>query len=367
MRYLYYCNSAYQLINILNLHWHHLNGFEDLKDYSADLMIQNSFDGAEKIVSRIKQEGLFHDVRLINKTVVSGRFHLLKSVMNIVFPMNYLKENYGYEKRDIRNVYDAIVVPKFTPIIAAVWQANRKAELYVHEDGAGSYFAYFDMELRSKSYRMLYKLFNGNKDFYDYHKIYINCPELYTRDDKDLVVKIPKYDEENLKKVRDILTEEKEKEDPKKSIFWFSQVLGEGKESFMSDDALEYLKNHKEKVIYFPHPRFPEGSDGFDLPKTKQIWEIRTLNLEGIGSDLLISIHSTACLTPKILYDQEPYVMLLYKIVIRHDWPYFERMDEVVRRFKESYRDPDKVFIPETIEEYRDNIDHFADLSNKRV
>ena len=369
MRYLYYCNSAYQLINILNLHWHHQHGFEGLKDYSADLMIQNSFDGADKIVERIQNKEIFHDVRLINKTVMSGRFHLLKSVMNVVFPMRYLKENYGYETKNIKNIYDAIVVPKFTPIIAAVWQVNKKAELYVHEDGAGSYFAYFDMELRSKSYRLLYKLFNSNKDFYDYHKIYINCPEFYTRDDKELVVKIPKYDPQNLEKVKEILSERTEKEDLDKDIFWFSQVLdtNKGKESFMSDDALNYLKKYKERVLYFPHPRNPVSSGEFDLPKTKQIWEIRMLNLDHIESDLLISIHSTACLTAKILYDKEPYVCLLYKIVIRHDWPYFERMDEVIRRFKESYRDPEKVFIPETIEEYCENIDRFINLSKKQA
>ena len=367
MRYLYYCNSAYQLINILNLHWHHQNGFEDLKDYSADLMIQNSFDGAEKIVARIKKEGIFRDVRLINKTVMSGNLHLLKSVMNVVFPMRYLKENYGYEKKDIRDIYDAIVVPKFTPIIAAIWQVNKKAELYVHEDGAGSYFAYFDMELRSKSYRLLYKLFNGNKDFYDYRKIYINRPDLYMQDDKELAVRIPVYDAQNLERVRLLMTEDEEKEDPDKDIFWFSQVLEKGKESFMSDDALEYLKKYRDRVLYFPHPRYPVGAEGFDLPETKQIWEIRMLNLEKLGSDLLISIHSTALLTAKILYDKEPYVLFLYKIVIRHDWPYYERMEEVVRRFKASYRDPEKIFIPETIEEYREDIDRFIDLSNRRV
>ena len=34
MRYLYYCNSAYQLLNVLNLHWHRSHGFEDIEALS---------------------------------------------------------------------------------------------------------------------------------------------------------------------------------------------------------------------------------------------------------------------------------------------------------------------------------------------
>lgn len=362
MKYLYYGNSAYQLINILNLHWHHQHGYEGLKNYSADLMIQNSFDGAQDIVEKLRQEDLFDHVWLINKTENKDRFHLLTSFLNIVFPMRYLKKNYSFTKEEICGSYDAIVIPKFTTIMAAVWQVNKKAELYLHEDGAGSYFAYFDMELRSKSYMILYKFFNHNRNFYDYSKIYINCPQFYTRDDKELAVKIPEYDKENLESVRKLLTEEVEKEDRNKDIFWFSQVLdsNKGKESFTSEEALDYLKKYKDRVIYFPHPRNPIDSDEFDPPKNKQIWEIRTLNLENIESDLIISVHSTACLTPKILFNKEPYVILLYKVVISHDWPYFERMDDVISKFKRSYSDPEKVFVPETIQEYEDFIDGFV-------
>ena len=61
MHYLYYCNSSYQLLNVLNLHWHRQNaGFEQISDYSADLILLNSFPGADEIVEIIKNEQIFN-------------------------------------------------------------------------------------------------------------------------------------------------------------------------------------------------------------------------------------------------------------------------------------------------------------------
>lgn len=363
MRFLYFCNSAYQLINTLNLHKHHQSGFEEYSEYSADLIVQNSFDKADRIVETIDRNGIFEHAWLFNKSVNKGNLHILNSLRNIAFPSWNLEKNYGFQIEDLKNRYDAIVVPKFAPVIAAIWQINPNAELFLQEDGAGSYFAYFDMEMRSKSYKVLYKFFNHGRDFYDYKKIYINCPEFYFREDRELIVKIPEFEEDDLKQIADILGAAETEEETGKDIFWFSQKVSDdkSKENFESDEALDYLKQYKERVLYFPHPRFPYGTEGFDQPEKEQIWEIRVLNLENISHDVIISIHSTACLTPKILFDKEPYVILLYKIVIRHDWPYFEMMDRVISAFKSSYIEPSKVMIPETIEEYRRMIDDFVE------
>ena len=50
MRYLYYCNSAYQILTVINLHWHRKHaGFENIDHYEGDLIILNSFEEAEDI------------------------------------------------------------------------------------------------------------------------------------------------------------------------------------------------------------------------------------------------------------------------------------------------------------------------------
>ena len=85
MRYLYYCNSTYQLLNILNLHWHRQNAaFESIDDYHGDLMIQNSFEGAEQIARIIESESAFDSVLLVNKAYNSGVFHIIERAEQVV-------------------------------------------------------------------------------------------------------------------------------------------------------------------------------------------------------------------------------------------------------------------------------------------
>ncbi|MBR4461151.1 MAG: hypothetical protein IKS51_01000 [Erysipelotrichaceae bacterium] len=359
MRYLYYGNSAYQLLNILNLHHQRQNGFESIPNYEADLIMQDSFDGVKELCEIVKGQKIFKTVRLAGKKDTQGSIPVLSSLTDIVFPKRYLSRY--YQINDAKDLYDVIATPKFMPLIAAIWQLNPKAELHLLEDGAGSYFSYFDLEMRSKSYKWFYKLFNHGKDFYAYKKIYINEPDLYFREDKDKVVPIPKFDKDHLKEVqklfRDFLIDYPKQID----IYWLSQNLSKrkGKQSFDCEEALQSLERYPDRVLYCPHPRNPENDTIFLSSDPKQIWELQVLNTKQIEKKLIISIHSTACLTPKILFDKEPYVILLYRIVIEHDWKYFEMMEKVIEAFIRKHRDPDKVMIPSTLEEYEECLKRF--------
>ena len=367
MRYLYYGNSAYQLLNILNLHHQRQQGFESIPDYEADLILQDSFKEAESLCEIIRERGLFRSVRCTGKKQNTGGLHFLSSLSDIVFPSRYLKKYFGIS--DVKNAYDAIMVPKFMPLIAAIWQLNSKAELHLHEDGAGSYFSYFDLEMRSKSYKTFYKAFNHGKDFYDFKKIYLNEPELYFREDKDRVTAIPPYEESFLNEVKEMFRDYVVKYPESIDVYWLSQNLSsrKGKESFDCEEALELLKEYPENVLYCPHPRNPENDTIFMGSDPRQIWEMQVLCTSDIENKLIISVHSTACLTPKILFDKEPYVILLYRMVIKHDWKYYAMMEKVVDAFVEKHRDPDKVMRPETIEEYEGCLKRFFASKKKGI
>ncbi len=354
MRYLYYGNSAYQLLNILNLHQHRQKGFENISDYEADLIMQESFDGVKELCDIVRQQGIFQTVRLVGKKDTQGNIPILSSLTDIMFPRHYLSRYFRIE--DTKNRYDVIATPKFMPLIAAIWQCNPKAELHLLEDGAGSYFSYFDLEMRSKSYKWFYKLFNHGKDFYAYRKIYINETDLYFREDKDKVCAIPGFTKEYLSKVQELFKEFQIVYPDRIDIYWLSQNLSsrKGKESFDCEEALNKLEQYPEQVLYCPHPRNPENDTIFLGSDPRQIWELQVLNTKDVEDKLIISVHSTACLTPKILFDKEPYVILLYRMVIRHDWPYYAMMEKVVDAFVGKHRDPEKVMRPETIEEYEE-------------
>ncbi len=359
MHYLYYCNSAYQLINVLNLHWHRKNaGFEAIPNYSADLIVMKAFYGAERMAEIVEEKGTFKKVYVLNKVEDnSGAFHLIKSVSDILFPDRYLKSKFGLNSQDLH--YDVMTVPKFSRILGAIWQLNKDCDLQFYEDGLATYF--FDLDLyvsRSKSYKLLYKRSNYGRDFLDFHGLYLVAPSLFIGECTDQVRELPKFNKTYLNQLKEDFKEFSGYEDEKaKTILWFSQSM------YDDHEVLDVLKMYKDDVLYCPHPRYPTQSEDFMIARKNQVWEMKALSLEDIDDTCLVSINSTAVFNPKLLFDQEPYIIFVYKLVkLFYDWSLFE---ETINRFKNEYRNPEKVMIPETLDELKECLSRYKELTGK--
>lgn len=363
MRYLYYCNSAYQILMILNLHWHRkYAGFENLKDYDADLIILNSFSEAGEIARIIEEKGIFNQVLLIDKAYNSGRFHALNTLFDLVSPAHYLKDKYNISKKDVYNVYTAISVPKYSTVTAAIWRLNKKAALHILEDGVGTYFGSMRLIPDSTLYKRFYKSLNYGRTFNDYERIYLNDASLFTGIKKEKTVSIPKYDQTCLEEVRTMFSDFMDCHDVEdKSIYYFAQFLNNIDINIFIDELLEYLESYREQILYIPHPRHKdEKTYNLDYANKKQIWELKQLNVSDLEKKMLISIHSTACFTPKILFDKEPYVLLFYKLCDDKVTTRNERFDQFIEAFRKNYRNPDKIMIPETLDEFKKSVETFV-------
>ena len=362
MRYLYYCNSAYQILTVLNLHWHRkYAGFENLTEYDGDLMILNSFNEAERICELLKKQKIFHDVILINKAYNSGSFHALKTLYDVFSPSFYLADKYGFKKKDIQGIYEAICVPKYSTITAAIWRLNPQAKLHIIEDGAGTYFGSMRLTPDSTLYKRFYKTLNHGKDFYDHQAIYLNDKSLFTGEAYDKVVDIPAFSDECLDMARKLFAEYADCSDMKdKSVLYFAQFLNNRDINIFIDSLLSYLETFRKDVLYIPHPRHKdEKTYELDYAIRKQIWELKQLTITDLDEKLLISIHSTACFTPKILFDKEPYILLFYKLCDDKVTTRNQRFDQFVERFTERYRNRDKIMIPESVDEFKSCIEGF--------
>jgi len=64
----------------------------------------------------------------------------------------------------------------------------------------------------------------------------------------------------------------------------------------------------------------------------------------------LFTLLSTATIMPKLLLDQEPRIVLLYHLFKRLEGDDEDR-DRFFQLTRETYRDPDRILIPETEEE----------------
>ena len=363
MRYLYYCNSAYQILTILNLHWHRkYASFENIDDYDGDLIIMNSFDDAKPIYEILKEKKYFRKVFLVNKAFNSGRFHSLHTLVDLLVPSEYLSDKYGLKRKEIYKNYDVITAPKYSALILAVWRLNAKAKLHLYEDGTGTYFGALDLTPDSGLYKKFFKVLNHQRSFADYEHIYFNDASLFTGDHTERAVSIPRFDHAFLEKLKEDFADYLNGEDCKgKDILYFAQYLNNKDINIFIDGLLEDLERYKEHVLYIPHPRHKDARTyGFDYANKKQIWELKQLDIDDLEDKMLMSIHSTACFTPKILFDKEPYLLLFYKLCDDKVTYRNERFDIFVERFVKTYRDPEKILIPESIEELKSFVDAFV-------
>lgn len=362
MRYLYYCNSAYQILTVINLHWHRkYANFENLENYDADLIILNSFEEAKEIFELIKEKNIFNNVLLIRKAYNSGKFHAIQTLTDLISPSKYLSSKYGIRRKDVCNVYSAVCAPKYSTVTAAIWRLNKKAELHILEDGAGTYFGSMRLDPDSALYRKYYQTLNYGRSFHDYSAIYLNDAELFTGAQKDKAVSIPAFDESCLKDMRELFESYIDCSDTeRKNILYFAQFLNNKEINVFIDELLDFLQNFKENVLYIPHPRHKDEKEyALDYANKKQIWELKQLKIDDLEEKLLISIHSTACFTPKILFNKEPYVLLFYKLCDDKVTTRNERFDRFVELFRERYQNKAKIMIPETVDEFKMMIESF--------
>ena len=110
----------------------------------------------------------------------------------------------------------------------------------------------------------------------------------------------------------------------------------------------------KRDVIVKSHPRQKQSALrelGFDMYERYTIpWEVLTFN-QNMNDKTLLCIFSTSCTNPKLMFDEEPRVIMLYKL-IGIDYSFFGKgMIDFVEGVGKLYRDKDKFFIPESWEE----------------
>ena len=74
-----------------------------------------------------------------------------------------------------------------------------------------------------------------------------------------------------------------------------------------------------------------------------------------MSDKIIISYSSTAIITPKILLDQEPYIVIL-KLLVDGESSYGDWVNDFNVNCKELYRDKNRFFIPRSFEELDETI-----------
>lgn len=346
------CDTPLQILNAVQ----YVEKYADDNIDNVDIFIYHQFANAKFISERLKKSNLFRNVYDIQRfKEYSTIFRKLVTLWRMFYPEYFLKKYLTDSKKNIESRYDCLVFAFPTTLVFALQALYKPEKVIILEDGIGTYIGDITDDYSSGFFRIFRKIFRNlnlsiSPDYYC-----IRCPEfLDTVDEaKKLILDntseylhvlndIFKYKSNNLYETR-------------KKVF-LTQPLNERK-GYLDKTyrkILDLLEGCRSEIVVRKHPR-DIGVDysGFVQDNTGNMWELECCNT--ICDDhVLIGGFSTAQLMPKILTGAEPVLIFLYKLLFDKEAlnsVFWVETTELIRKFKENYRDKTKILIPETMEE----------------
>lgn len=349
------CDTPYQLFNILNLIFHNEND-------QADLFLSVFFDQAESVYKRLIEKKVFHNVTLIKphyRERNEGRWHWY-----LRHARTYLRPNWTLCSDvmdgticDFR--YDEIYACSMISFTVCLLQVNPDADFFLVEDGIGSYLFDNVHDGISRMHKIFSKLLHVGANVRVPRCLYLYETSQFVPPTKVEIRSMPHPTHDFLKYAADIFGQKAYRDRSAIRWIWLTQPIdGNPQYQRVDDEIRNVLLRYRESVLVRKHPRDERENcyKDFCLDDKESVWELNIPNMD-IDGKVLIGNCSTAQFVPKLIYDREPrliFTNLLYGDIYRSDW--YLRIIEAIGEFRRLYRQPDKIGMPETIEEFEQMI-----------
>lgn len=249
-----------------------------------------------------------------------------------------------------------------TIIFNKLLKNNPKLKIAFYEEGIGVYvqapFGYYG------GIKKFFKII-GQKCEADYVKeIYVYSPDMLYKETTFKPIGIGKIDK-NDKKLVNMMNKafgtKYYEIDNKKNIVYLENYFEPS--IFGKFDQIPIIKSIKDDIIVRLHPITDPKKyevEGISISESKLSWEVYLLNIDDIDRKTFISIYSSALFSPKIIFDQEPRIIVLGKAIrnfLKDKNPYYENyypksFAKMVDAVKSSYRNPEKVIVPDTMDDF---------------
>lgn len=330
------------------------------KDFHKDIFICDHFENAYELYTNIKEQCMWRSVHFIKDHDINYDKSFLKHKKANMFFKNGLSYFLGTEFKPKYNELCVFTHNIFSKILYSnVVKYNPKLNFNFVEEGTSTYtLTYrdtFKNRIINNSMKVLNKKIFSNKDI---SNILLFKPELYSGNLDKNIMKLSEIDKNDnwIKQKTNEVFKYDLFEIPYKNhkFIYFDQTISKDGEIPIDEKQIliQMLTNMKdESLIVKLHPRDSKEkykgeftkvhSDG-NLP-----WELIYLN-EDLEENVLITIRSSSVFTPKIMFNKENTIILLYKIAGIKDEVYKSFVDKVKKIYIE-----DKVYIPETWDEFR--------------
>ncbi len=356
----YICSTPFQIIAAISIAQKYYE--------TADIYILNHFEGADICASRIKDYKIFAHIHFFDdrRYIPNGPLKILRWLKIVI---NYLQCKVIARKMIIPDTrYRKLYISCRDIIPRIIWlyfvKCKLGVELIYFDDGAGSYFNDELMKFKSMD-RILSHLIAGNAVFTTAQYQLLFSPSLYRllngnspRTICAITANFTRTETVSMfnnifqLKISDLIAER----------FILLDCMHE--ELFDINEQKKLLNIYREifnicmiaNIIVKQHPRDASNKiDNVKYYKNHQIpFECICMNMD-CNNKVLISVSSTAVCTPKLLLGDEPYVILLYRLV-KSKHTSFADEERYYYACKSLYCNPERFMIPKTIEELINNL-----------
>lgn len=344
MKNVFICTTQYQLFNIVNI----INQKFSLD--TNDLLIVGFIPELKtRIIDLAKKSNKFNHILFVKTGRADGTLKsYLGCIFKILFPCLIHVKPYEIDRLFITSteVFSRIIAYKFFTV-------NKLLKLYYYEDGLESYMEVLDSSTNNRTNYLLglrfgYSLISKCRGMYVYKPKYvISNPYniiLY-------MINPVQLGSSYAKELYNIFSVEKPAGIKSGSKLFLDAWFINGSDKADSARLLSIIQNVvKESLVIKPHPSnydiSRKNNVNYNLVESKDNFEIMYM-ADRLINVTLISAFSTACLLPKIIFNEEPNVILLYRLYERYPG-IWKNGEEFYLRVQNDYKNPKRLSIPRT-------------------
>lgn len=350
------CDTQFQIINSLNYVYHYN------KEMKYDIYIGKEFPNADEVISNIKKTHLFQNVYDYKYDKYSDKKfkHMVNRVKELLLPNKCIQKMLNTQVDFRKKKYHSIYISAPGHFMTLMIWANPTSDVIYFDDGTGSYSGNMLDRLIDNKHRMIYLLLGRSYKKLIPKTLYVNnskfCKSLLTSDIRQL----PSINEDirfiDLCKMIFRLEND--------SLYSTYRCVYLGQPYFYKIEKSMQVEEKIQKIItanltciarLHPGQSYSEIS-GFLMDTQRTAWELICVN-DIQDNTILIGRCSTAQLTPKIIFDKEPFLIFTYKLLgtllSEKD---IARFEELTKSLEKIYNDKTKIIKPSSYAELEESI-----------
>ena len=356
------CNTPFQLINSIAI--------VQEKQLEADIYIFGMFDGYKRVADKLKKYNIFSRVISVDCTKFSNlsekrAFSQCLFTKKVV--SDFLGEGIAYQKLFVSSRMHIKQIFQHE-----MQRRNKDLKIIIFEDGLGTYEKSSSVLNTSLKRKMVELLLNWHLFEQNNTSVLVSRPELLELPvalSSVPVKKMPSFawNQSNKNMVLDIFTVT-QNDLIKEPVILFDPTRG----TYVNDlgvqiDKLDQCYNiffnvfKKENVICKPHPRSKiKTSVQLKLYERTEIpMEVLYSGMDNLENRILVGNWSTALYTPKMLFDKEPVIIDLHKLLYKED---FHIASSLYKKMHTIYDNQSRIMAPKSFEELHTICQHLANV-----